>query len=149
VKQTLGLTESEGSGQSLMVVSARYLVTLTSNRVVKIWDVSKREARLHAHPIHLAEKIPNLLSTVKEAKLNASGTRLSVVASASPTAFDSRIYVLDLEGNRVSYFNFDSGKADRDDVSVPPNSAQSTGSTTSSATERGGNHSHLLGKILY
>jgi len=118
IKQTLALNEVEGQGETLEVVGGRYVVVVTANRFVKIWDVSKREARLHAHPINLPERIPNLLPAVKEAKLNASGTRLSVIAAASANSCDSRVYVLDLEGNRVSYFNFDSGKGDRDDASV-------------------------------
>ena len=32
-------------------------VVTTEKGIVKIWDVSKRDARVHSHPISLREKI--------------------------------------------------------------------------------------------
>ncbi len=136
VKNTLALTEAEGSAGLTMEAAGqqgKFLVVLTKGLVVKIWDVSKREPRLHTHPISLTEKIPGLPVTAsKEVHLNASGTLLSVCCAAS----DSRVHVLDLEANRSCYFNFNSGKTDRDEVAVPPNSAQSTGTDSMSSQKR-------------
>ncbi len=61
------LTEAEGAGTGLEV-RGRYLLATTAGLWAKVWDLSKREPRLHIHPISLAEKIPGLPASVREIK---------------------------------------------------------------------------------
>eukprot|EP00095_Tigriopus_kingsejongensis_P006204 snap_masked-scaffold252_size238019-processed-gene-1.6 protein:Tk06204 transcript:snap_masked-scaffold252_size238019-processed-gene-1.6-mRNA-1 annotation:"intraflagellar transport protein 140-like protein" len=123
IKQTLNMTEEEGSA-TIMHVRGRFLLIGTINAFVKIWDLSKREARLHAHPIQLREKISDF-GHISEAKLNLSGAFLSVFSSNSNRTTDSKFFILDIESNAVRHFNFNTGQNDMDDISVPPNSATS------------------------
>lgn len=123
IKQTLTMTEEEGSATTLSV-SGKYLLVGTINAVVKIWDLSKREARLHAHPIQLREKI-NDFTHITEIKLSSSGAYLSVFSANNQRSTDSKLFVFDIEGNSVRHYNFNSGQNDADDISVPPNSASS------------------------
>ena len=64
VKQTLTLTENEGQATHIGV-HGKFLIVGTSNAYVKIWDLSKRDARLHVHPIHLRERIPDFQVRVR------------------------------------------------------------------------------------
>ncbi len=113
------LTESEGAGTGLQV-QGRYLLVTTVNSYIKIWDVSKREPRLHVHPVDLRERIPSMPATLRHVRLNRGGSMLSLCCglgsdsgSSAGRNDSSRIYVLDFEGNRTCYFNFNSGRTDR------------------------------------
>ena len=44
------MTEEEGLGESL-AVQRKFLYVCTRNLHVKIWDLSKRDLRLHIHPV--------------------------------------------------------------------------------------------------
>jgi intraflagellar transport protein 140 len=161
IKQTLTLTENEGHATHVDVFG-KFLVVGTSNAYVKIWDLSKRDARLHVHPIHLRERIPDF-QRIGEVKLNSTGAFLSVCNSTGPgqpISCDSFLYVLDLESSSnaaTRYFNFNSGRNETDDHAVPPNSAQSTASASSLLLDTSrssltggaaGNKDHLGGRIL-
>lgn len=125
IKQTMTLTEEEGAGETI-AVQGKFLVVCSKFLFVKIWDLSKRDLRLHIHPVNLREKIPSLSNGYKDVKLSAEGTHLSVCCAGARHSTDAKIHVIDFESNGTYYFNFNSGKSERDDVSVPPNSAQST-----------------------
>ncbi len=163
VKQTLTLTENEGQGTHIDVFG-KFLVVGTSNAFVKIWDLSKRDARLHVHPIHLKERVPDF-QCIGEVKLNSTGAFLSVCNSTGPgqpVSCDGFLYVLDLESSSsaaIRYFNFYSGRNETDDHAVPPNSANSTTSNSSlldtsrssgmtGAASATGGREHLGGRLL-
>ena len=54
IKQTLTMTEEEGIGESL-AVQRKFLYVCTRNLYVKIWDLSKRDLRLHIHPVNIVD----------------------------------------------------------------------------------------------
>ena len=130
IKQRLSLTDVEGNG-NVLKTWGKFLVCGTINNYVKIWDISKREARLHIHPINLQEKIQDFTS-INDMNLNSTGTYLSV---SNTNSADSRLYVLDFESNTTCYFNFRSGRSEKDDISVPPNSATSNSGSTTGADD--------------
>ena len=122
IKHTLHLTESEGEGVSLDV-SGNHVVCCTRNGAVKIWDVSKREARaIHSHPIMLKEKISDF-GHVLSLRVSVNVSHLSIVVrQASDGCVDPKLYILDVERDVVRYFNFASGRNETDDSLAPPNS---------------------------
>ena len=122
IKLTLHLTESEGEGVTLDV-SGNHVVCSTRKGAVKIWDISKREARLiHAHPIMLKEKIPDF-GHILSLRVSVNVSHLSlIVRTASDGSIDPKLYIFDVEKDIVRYFNFASGRNESDDSLAPTNS---------------------------
>jgi len=75
-------------------------VVSTDRGIVKIWDVSKRDARLHSHPISLRDKISDFGNLVS-AKANSSATHLSVVVQQPDGTVDPKLYIIDIERDVV------------------------------------------------
>ena len=124
IKQSLTLSDNEGFGLSLDINSS-FLVCATLNGCLKMWDLSRREAKSHAHPKYLSEHITNF-GEVISARVNANATKVSVLVAHSNLIPDPKLYIWDVENDVILYFNFSSGKNDQDDsCSVPPNSARS------------------------
>ena len=125
IKHTLYLNESEGDGQ-FMQVRGHYLMVATKHGFIKIWDVSKRDVRLHYHPINIREKVADF-SEVADVQLNANATIVSMTLrpTGDPSVIDPKLYIYEIEKDVLRFFNFASGHNDLDDSSVPPNSAQS------------------------
>ena len=125
IKLTLHLTESEGEGVTLDV-SGNHVVCSTRTGAVKIWDISKREARvIHGHPIMLKEKIPDF-GHVLSLRVSVNVSHLSlIVRNASDGSVAPKLYIFDVERDVVRYFNFASGRNETDDNLAPPNSGNS------------------------
>ena len=124
IKQSLSLSENEGFGLSLDINSS-FLICATLNGCIKMWDLSRREAKSHSHPKYLSEHITNF-GEVISAKCNSNATKVSILVAHSNLIPDPKLYIWDVENDVILYFNFSSGKNDQDDsCSVPPNSAQS------------------------
>ena len=124
IKHTLPLTETEGEGITLDV-SGNYVVCSTRNGAVKIWDISKREARaIHSHPIMLKEKITDF-GHVLSLRVSVNVAHLSIIVrQASDGSVDPKLYILDVEKDALRYFNFASGRNETDDSLAPPNSGK-------------------------
>ena len=58
------MSESDGVGLQLDVRPGPYVACSTRLGVIRMWDVSKRDARQHAHPIMLRDKIPDFGSVL-------------------------------------------------------------------------------------
>ena len=124
IKQSLTLSENEGFGLNLDINGA-FLVCATLNGCIKMWDLSRREAKSHAHPKYLSEHITNF-GEVISAHVNSNASRVSVLVAHTNLIPDPKLYIWDVENDSILYFNFSSGKNDQDDsCSVPPNSARS------------------------
>ncbi|CAB4055647.1 IFT140 [Lepeophtheirus salmonis] len=144
IKQALPFNEYEGTGMSLSITRGDILVSGTTGGVIKIWDLSKRDAKPHVHPIHFKDLVKDF-GYIHEAKVNSTGTYLSVsyykkaCEEIEEEILDSRLYLIELENTSVRYFNIASGRNDMDDgSSVPPNSAEGHADT------RRRNSSHTL-----
>ena len=160
IKQSLSLAESEGAGIGLDIHSA-FLVCATMNGYLRMWDLSRRDAKPHSHPKHLPDQvdddnndnndddnhnddddidqIPDF-GEVISAKCNRNATKVGILVAQSSLIPDPKFYVWDVETDTVHYFNFASGKNELEDAAgshaAPPNSARS---------ERGSGHSGVRG----
>ncbi|XP_068236628.1 intraflagellar transport protein 140 homolog isoform X1 [Palaemon carinicauda] len=128
VKQTL--TFSEGDGQPIgLDVCGNFLVTATITGMIRLWDLSRREAKPHTQGKQMSDAIKDF-GEIISARCNCNGTRVSVAVAQTSLLPDSKLYIWDVEHDNISYFNFASGHAEDDDVdtSAPPNSAESASS---------------------
>ena len=57
--------------------------------------------------------------------MNCNATFISVTLRNNENLVNPKLYIFEIEKDVLRYFNFAAGQNDADDVSVPPNSAQS------------------------
>ena len=102
VQSVITFTESEGHPVALSV-SGDYLAVATSTCTLKLWDVSKAEARLIVPGHRVLEGEAGLLITAL--RINCNGSRVSLatrcVDSAGIQVADTRVHVYDVEVDRV------------------------------------------------
>ena len=124
IKHTMALNDESGGFK--VQAQGQFLMVCTNGGIIRIWDVSKRDMRSHCHPINIREKISDF-QTLEDVQMNCNGTMVSVTLRPlnKPETIDPKLYIYDIEKNILKYFNFASGRNDTDDISVPPNSAQS------------------------
>ncbi|MGH0115387.1 UNVERIFIED_CONTAM: hypothetical protein FKN15_000022 [Acipenser sinensis] len=79
VKQLLVFPEVEGTPQLLSVCNT-FLVVGTDAAHIKVFDLSRREAKPHCNAKSLAELIPNL-GAIASVKCNANGSQVSVLVT--------------------------------------------------------------------
>ncbi|KAK3865459.1 hypothetical protein Pcinc_025661 [Petrolisthes cinctipes] len=128
VKQTLNFPESEGQPIALDVCG-NFLVTATLQGVVRLWDLSRREAKAHTQGKQLGDAIKDF-GEIISARCNSTGTRVSLAVAQTSLMPDPKLYIWDAENDAITFFNFASGCSEDDDVdgSAPPNSAESSSS---------------------
>ncbi|XP_059152845.1 intraflagellar transport protein 140 homolog [Physella acuta] len=135
VKQVITFAEPEGHPVSLDICGV-YLVVATNLGILRVYDLSRREAKAHSSPKNLAEVIPGFGSIIC-AKVNCAGNRVSVQVISSDGKPDHKLYFWDVELDTVQYFNFETGRGEQDDY-PNPNSVQDSDGDTNDA-ERGKN----------
>jgi intraflagellar transport protein 140 len=114
VKQLLPLPDNSDEVVSLEVCS-QYLVVATAAGAIKIFDLSRREAKPHAGPRYLLGNVPEF-GHIASAKCNANGSRASITVFKPDGTRDSRLYIWDIELDSITFFNFASGCDDSDDT---------------------------------
>ncbi|XP_076028823.1 intraflagellar transport protein rempA [Oratosquilla oratoria] len=136
VKQTLEFNENEGEPIG-MDVCGNYLIVATLIGAVKVWDLSRREAKIHTQGKQLGEAIKDF-GEIISVRCNCNGTRASIAVAQTSLLPDPKLFIWDIENDNLTYFNFASGKAEDDDVDglAPPNSADSSGSKEITLQER-------------
>ena len=117
---------NDESGGFKVQAQGQFLMVCTKSGIIRIWDVSKRDMRAHCHPINIREKISDFHS-LEDVQMNCNGSFVSVTLRPinKPDIIDPKLYIYEVEKSVLRYFNFASGRDDSDDISVPPNSAQS------------------------
>ncbi|XP_067952050.1 intraflagellar transport protein 140 homolog [Watersipora subatra] len=113
VKQFLNFTESEGVPITLDVC-ANYLVIGSSLGVIKVYDLSRRDAKAHNIPKNVGEIIPNFGGLVS-VKCNCNGTKVSLIITQSDGKMDNKLYIWDTELDTVQFFDFETGRGEQDD----------------------------------
>ncbi|BFZ17235.1 hypothetical protein BsWGS_20274 [Bradybaena similaris] len=113
VKQLITFAEPEGHPVSLDICGS-YLVVATDAGVLRVYDLSRREAKAHSSPKNIAEVISGFGGIIS-AKVNCAGSRVSVQVTTSDGKPDPRMYFWDVEMDAVQYFNFESGRGEQDD----------------------------------
>ncbi|XP_033108707.1 intraflagellar transport protein 140 homolog [Anneissia japonica] len=114
VKQLISLNEDDGEPVA-MEISDKYFVVATSTGFIKVYDISRREAKPHCPPKNFAEIIPDL-RVIKSAKSNSNGTRIFVIVEKTDGTIDSKLYLWDVDMDTIQYFDFATGQGDQDDV---------------------------------
>lgn len=108
VKQILQFPEAEGD-PILLDVCGNFLVAGTSLGYVKVWDLSRREAKQHCNPKSLEESIAGI-GKLKSIRCNCNGTKVSIMCDKANNSPDSRIYVWDIELDAFQSFDFATGQ---------------------------------------
>ncbi|XP_053388212.1 LOW QUALITY PROTEIN: intraflagellar transport protein 140 homolog, partial [Mercenaria mercenaria] len=117
VKQSINFSEVEGQPVCLDVCGT-YLLIGTDIGILKVFDLSRREAKPHSHPKNLHELVPGFGSLLA-CKVNCNGTKVSAaIKMQSGNQTDPKLYFWDIETDSLSYFNFETGKGEQDDY--PP-----------------------------
>lgn len=79
--------EPEGHPVSLDICG-QYMVVATNVGIIRIYDLSRREAKAHATPKNMADVIP-AFGTVISAKVNCNGSRISMLVKCVSVFFVS------------------------------------------------------------
>ncbi|NWI93338.1 IF140 protein, partial [Pitta sordida] len=104
VKQLLVFSEAEGS-PCLLDVCGDFLTVGTDLAHVKIFDLSRREAKVHCNSKNLSQLLPGH-GAIASVKCNANGSRVSVLVSKADGNIDSKIFFYDIELDKVTLFDF-------------------------------------------
>ncbi|MBN3275130.1 IF140 protein, partial [Polyodon spathula] len=109
VKQLLVFPEMEGTPQLLSVCNT-FLVVGTDAAHIKVFDLSRREAKPHCNAKSLAALIPNL-GAITSVKSNANGSQVSVLVTRTDGSVDSKVYFYDVEMDTLDHFDFFTGQS--------------------------------------
>ncbi|KAG2455575.1 IF140 protein, partial [Polypterus senegalus] len=116
VKQLLPFAEVEGNPQ-LLSVCGNFLAVGTDAAYIKVFDLSRREAKPHCSSKSLTDLIPGL-GCITSVKCNASGTQVSALATRADGSPDSRVYFYDVEMDTFTYFDFFTGRPPSESLQV-------------------------------
>ncbi|XP_054848420.1 intraflagellar transport protein 140 homolog [Eublepharis macularius] len=108
VKQLLVFSESEGN-PCLLDVCGNFLTVGTDLAHFKIFDLSRREAKVHCSSKALADLVPGT-GGIASVKCNANGNKVSILISKADQSLDSRVCFYDIEMDTVTLFDFHSGQ---------------------------------------
>lgn len=109
--QTLPTLPEEGEPIT-MELTGNYLTVASLNGVLKIWDLSKREAKLHTRAMATYEAI-NDFAEIIEARCNSNCKYVSITVAMANLMPSSILYVWDIESDQIHEFDFaDNGDQD-------------------------------------
>ncbi|XP_040032624.2 intraflagellar transport protein 140 homolog [Gasterosteus aculeatus] len=108
VKQLLTFSKAEGN-PVLLSVCQSYLVVGTDAAHIRVFDLSRRDAKAHCSAKNLAERISNL-GALKSVKCNANGSQVSILISQVNGRPDHKVYFYDVEMDTVTHFDFFAGR---------------------------------------
>uniref|UniRef100_A0A803XVH6 Intraflagellar transport 140 n=1 Tax=Meleagris gallopavo TaxID=9103 RepID=A0A803XVH6_MELGA len=104
VKQLLVFSEAEGN-PCLLDVCGNFLAVGTDLSHFKIFDLSRREAKVHCNSKNFSELFPGL-GNIASVKCNANGSKVSILVSKGNGSTDSKICFYDVEMDKVTLFDF-------------------------------------------
>ncbi|ESO81986.1 hypothetical protein LOTGIDRAFT_223604 [Lottia gigantea] len=116
VKQILSFIDMEGV-PIYLDICGNYLTVATDTGLVRVYDLSRREAKAHTNPKILSDIIPGF-GTILSAKCNCTGNRVSVLIQNTDKYTDPKLYFWDVENDTVQYFNFETGRGEQDDYTA-------------------------------
>ncbi|NXG36120.1 IF140 protein, partial [Dromaius novaehollandiae] len=105
VKQLLVFSEAEGN-PCLLDICGNFLAVGTDSAHFKIFDLSRREAKVHCHSKNFSELFPGL-GGIASVKCNANGNKVSILVSKADGNIDSKICFYDVEMDKVTLFDFE------------------------------------------
>ncbi|KAG7227762.1 hypothetical protein INR49_013556 [Caranx melampygus] len=108
VKQLLTFSKAEGN-PVLLSVCQSYLVVGTDTAHIRVFDLSRRDAKAHCSAKNLADQISNL-GALRAVKCNANGSQVSILISQVNGRPDHKVYFYDVEMDTVTHFDFFIGR---------------------------------------
>ncbi|XP_049336025.1 intraflagellar transport protein 140 homolog isoform X1 [Astyanax mexicanus] len=108
VKQLLTFSEAEGN-PIMLDVCGSYLAVGTDAAHVRVFDLTRREAKPLCNAKNMAELIPDL-GALRSVKCNASGNQISILITQINGRPDHRVYFYDVEMDTLSHFDFFTGR---------------------------------------
>ncbi|XP_053197931.1 intraflagellar transport protein 140 homolog isoform X3 [Scomber japonicus] len=108
VKQLLTFSKAEGN-PVLLSVCQSYLVVGTDTAHIRVFDLSRRDAKAHCSAKNLADQIANL-GALRSVKCNANGSQISIIISQLNGRPDHKVYFYDVEMDTVTHFDFFIGR---------------------------------------
>lgn len=117
VTQMLPTLPEEGEPIT-MDLTGQYLTVASLNGILKIWDLSKREAKLHTRAMTAYEAISDFAEII-EATCNADCRFVSITVAMANLMPSSTLYVWDIESDQIHEFDFaESNDIDEDDTTL-------------------------------
>ncbi|XP_012255289.2 intraflagellar transport protein 140 homolog [Athalia rosae] len=104
INQTLPTTPEEGEPIT-MELTSRYLTVASLNGILKIWDVSKREAKLFTRAKAISESIDDFAEII-EARCNSDCRCVSITVAMANLMPSPILYVWDIESDQIYVYNF-------------------------------------------
>uniref|UniRef100_A0A671WNQ5 Intraflagellar transport 140 n=1 Tax=Sparus aurata TaxID=8175 RepID=A0A671WNQ5_SPAAU len=108
VKQLLTFSKAEGN-PVLLSVCQSYLVVGTDTAHIRVFDLSRRDAKAHCSAKNLTDQIANL-GALRSVKCNANGSQVSILISQVNGRPDHKVYFYDVEMDTVTHFDFFIGR---------------------------------------
>uniref|UniRef100_UPI0037E973A2 intraflagellar transport protein 140 homolog isoform X1 n=1 Tax=Semicossyphus pulcher TaxID=241346 RepID=UPI0037E973A2 len=108
VKQLLTFSKAEGNPVILSVCQS-YLVVGTDTAHIRVFDLSRRDAKAHCGAKSLVEQISNL-GALRSVKCNSNGSQVSILISQVNGRPDHKVYFYDVEMDTVTHFDFFIGR---------------------------------------
>ncbi|XP_028989874.1 intraflagellar transport protein 140 homolog [Betta splendens] len=108
VKQLLTFSKTEGN-PVLLSVCQSYLVVGTDTAHIRVFDLSRRDAKAHCSAKSMTEEIANL-GALRSVKCNANGSHVSILISQVNGRPDHKVYFYDVEMDTVTHFDFFTGR---------------------------------------
>ncbi|NXC31540.1 IF140 protein, partial [Campylorhamphus procurvoides] len=135
VKQLLVFSEAEGN-PCLLDVCGNFLAVGTDLAHFKIFDLSRREAKVHCNSKDLSKLLPGC-GGIASVKCNANGSKVSILVSKADGNIDSKICFYDVEMDKMTIFDF---KAEQGEGGEKLSAGQGIGKSVVEYPEL---HSHL------
>ncbi|KAJ8664480.1 hypothetical protein QAD02_006142 [Eretmocerus hayati] len=104
VIQTLPTLPEEGEPIT-MEITGNYLTVASLNGILKIWDLGKREAKLHTRAMATYEAISDFAEII-EARCNADCRYVSITVAMANLMPSPILYVWDIESDQIHEFDF-------------------------------------------
>ena len=114
--QTLSTLPEEGEPIT-MELTGQYLTVASLNGILKIWDLGKREAKLHTRAMATYEAI-NDFAEIIEARCNSDCRYVSITVAMANLMPSSILYVWDIESDQLHEFDFANNDDGNDDFSA-------------------------------
>ncbi|KAM3592216.1 uncharacterized protein V6R79_014947 [Siganus canaliculatus] len=108
VKQLLTFSKAEGN-PVLLSVCQSYLVVGTDTAHIRVFDLSRRDAKAHCNAKNLTDQIANL-GALRSVKCNANGSQVSILITQVNGRPDHKVYFYDVEMDTVTHFDFFTGR---------------------------------------
>lgn len=102
--QTLPTMPDEGEPIT-MELTGQYLTVASLNGILKIWDIGKREAKLHTRSIATYEVI-NDFAEIIEARCNSDCRFVSITVAMTNLMPSSILFIWDIESDQIHEFDF-------------------------------------------